>query len=264
MFPLILPLLAWGALWALGLMLLAWLLHLRTRNAGWVDAAWALGLGGLAVLYAALGPGDPQRRLLVGVLGGGWGLRLGLHLVHRILTEPHEDGRYQELRAQWGGNLALKFLVFFQAQGLLNLVLAVPFLLAVVDPSPRLSPWLWAGVVLWGLAWMGESLADTQLRRFRLSPMHRGQVCRTGLWGWSRHPNYFFEWLVWVAFALLAVGSPWGWAAWTAPAFMLYFLLRVTGIPATEAQALRTKGEAYRRYQREVSAFLPWFPRRSA
>lgn len=264
MLTLILPLLAWGALWAFGLMAAAWLLHLRARNAGWADAAWALGLGGLAVLYAALGPGDAQRRLLVGALGGVWGLRLGLHLVHRLLTEPREDGRYQELRAQWGGNLDLKFLLFFLGQGLLALVLAVPFLLAAVDPSPRLSPWLWLGVVLWGLAWAGEALADTQLRRFRINPLHRGQVCRRGLWAWSRHPNYFFEWLVWVAFALLAASGPWGWVAWMAPAFMLYALLRGPGIPATEAQAMRTKGEAYRRYQREVSAFVPWLSRRSA
>lgn len=251
-----------GTLGSLGLMLLAWWIHLRTKNAGWVDAAWALGLGGLGVLDAVAGSGDGFRRGVVGILAGLWGLRLGLHLIHRLLTESQEDGRYQALRSAWGRSVELKFLGFFLGQGILNVVLSLPFLVAALDPSPRIAWSLWLGVAVWILAWIGEAVADAQLRRFRTNPLHRGQVCRQGLWGWSRHPNYFFEWLTWVGFALVATGSPWGWVAWISPALMLYVLLRVTGIPATEAQALRTKGEAYRRYQADVRPFVPWFPRR--
>lgn len=260
MHPLIWTLIGWGALWAGGLMAFAWGVHLWRRDAGWVDAAWALGLGGLAVLYAALGTGDGTRRVLVGLLGGVWSLRLGFHLVLRLLTEPEEDGRYRDIRARWGGNIPLKFFGFFQFQALLDLLLAWPFLLAVLDPAP-VHPLVWGGVALWGVSLAGETVADAQLRRFKANPLHRGQVCRVGLWGASRHPNYFFEWLVWVAFALVATPSPLGWTAWACPALMLFFLLRVTGLPATEAQALRTKGEAYRRYQAEVSGFVPWFPK---
>jgi steroid 5-alpha reductase family enzyme len=115
-----------------------------------------------------------------------------------------------------------------------------------------------AGLALWAVALAGESVADAQLARFKRDPANRGQVCRTGLWGRSRHPNYFFEWLLWCAFALMATGTPWGWVSWSAPALMLYFLLRVTGIPLTEKQAVASKGDAYRTYQREVSAFVPW------
>ena len=257
-----LPLLAWAVPGVLLLMTLTWAVSLRTRNAGWVDVAWALGLGGLAVFYALAGPGDPSRRLLVGVMGGLWGLRLGGYLLLRVRREhPREDARYATLRREWGGAIELKFLGFFLFQGLLDLFLALPFLLASLDPAPRIHPLAWLGAGLWAVSVLGEALADQQLRRFKRDPLNHGQVCRDGLWALSRHPNYFFEWLVWVAFALLATASPWGGAAWSCPLLMLFFLLRVTGIPATEAQAVASKGEAYRRYQREVSPFVPWFPR---
>jgi steroid 5-alpha reductase family enzyme len=114
------------------------------------------------------------------------------------------------------------------------------------------------------VSWIGESVADRQLGRFKTRPGSRGLACREGLWRYSRHPNYFFEWLVWIAYSLLAWPAPHGYLALPIPLLMLFFLLRVTGIPYTEAQALRSRGEAYARYQREVSAFIPWFPRRQA
>jgi steroid 5-alpha reductase family enzyme len=101
-------------------------------------------------------------------------------------------------------------------------------------------------------------VADQQLKRFRQDPANKGKVCQTGLWNYSRHPNYFFEWLVWVAFFLAAAATPLGWLTVYCPALMLYFLFRVTGIPATEEQSIRTKGEAYREYQRTTSVFVPW------
>lgn len=102
-------------------------------------------------------------------------------------------------------------------------------------------------------------LADRQLARFRADPANKGKVCQAGLWNYSRHPNYFFEWLVWVGYAVFALGSPWGWLGLIAPALMLHFLLNVTGIPMTEELSLKSKGDAYRAYQRTTSAFVPWF-----
>ena len=110
------------------------------------------------------------------------------------------------------------------------------------------------------MALAGESAADRQLEAFRRDPANRGKTCRVGLWRVSRHPNYFFEWLVWVAYFVFALASPWGWVTIYCPALMLFFLFRVTGIPATEAQALKSRGEDYRQYQRTTSAFFPWFP----
>lgn len=254
---------AWGVPLALGLPLLAWGVFLKTDNGGWIDVAWAYSLGGLAMLFAALGPGDPDRRLLTALLGGLWGLRLGTYLAWRVARDPREDGRYRQLREDWGGNLRVKFLGFFLFQGLLNLLLCLPFLFAALDPGPRIPPaaWLGAALVLLGVA--GEGLADAQLKAFKGDPAAQGQVCRLGLWAWSRHPNYFFEWIVWLGFAATGLGVPYSFLGCLSPLLILHFLTRMTGIPATEAQALRSKGEAYRIYQREVSAFIPWFPRRS-
>jgi steroid 5-alpha reductase family enzyme len=114
---------------------------------------------------------------------------------------------------------------------------------------------------LWALAVAGESLADAQLRAFKSDPAHKGQVCRAGLWAYSRHPNYFCEWLIWCAYALLAISAPYGWLGLLSPAIILFLLVKVTGIPPTEKQSLRSRGPAYARYQNEVSAFFPWFPR---
>jgi len=123
-----------------------------------------------------------------------------------------------------------------------------------------LGPTQIAGACVWAIAIAGEALADAQLARFKRRANHK-EVCRDGLWNYSRHPNYFFEWLVWIAWSLFAMPAHWGLLAWSAPALMLFFLLRITGIPATEQQSLRTKGEAYAEYQRTTSPFIPWFPR---
>ena len=247
-----------------GLMLLLWLIHLPLRNAAIVDAGWAGGLALLGAIYAAAGDGYAPRSRLVAVMALLWGLRLALYLLFTRVVGHPEEGRYVQLRREWGGNLPLKFLAFFQFQALLCIVLSIPFLVAALNPRPTLS-WLeYAGAALWLAAFAGECLSDLQLHFFKTNPANRGRTCRAGLWKYSRHPNYFFEWLIWVAFALFATGSPYGYLAWISPSLILFFLFRVTGIPATEAQAVRTKGEDYKQYQETTSAFVPWFPRKNA
>ncbi len=253
-------LLAIGTAVTTTMMFLVWLLHLKLRNASVVDVAWAAGIGVLAVLYALIGQGFWLRRAIVGVMGGLWSVRLAGYLARRVVGEP-EDARYQAIRARWGGNTKLKFLFFFLFQGVLDAVLAVPFLLASRNAAPELGAFEYAGVAVWLIALVGESVADAQLRAFRANPANRGGVCDAGLWRYSRHPNYFFEWLVWCAVALFAFGSPWGWVSVACPAMMLYFLLKVTGIPATESHMLRSRGEKFAAYQRRTSAFVPWWPR---
>jgi steroid 5-alpha reductase family enzyme len=241
---------------------LLFLVAKRVDNFGIVDVAWALGFAPLAMLYGGFGGGALPRRLLIATMAVLWSLRLGGYLARRVLGHLHtEDGRYQQLRRDWAANLNAKMFRFFQAQALLLVMLSVPFLLAARNPAPALHPLEFAAAGLWLLALLGETLADAQLAAFKRDPANRGRVCDAGLWRWSRHPNYFFEWLVWVAFALFALASPWGWIALGCPALMLFFLLRVTGIRYTEDQLLRSKGEAYRRYQQRTSAFVPWPPR---
>jgi steroid 5-alpha reductase family enzyme len=118
-------------------------------------------------------------------------------------------------------------------------------------------------VGLWLVAIIGETVADRQLAAFRANPDNRGRTCRSGLWAYSRHPNYFFEWLNWCAYALMALPAPYGWAGLASPVIMLFLILKVTGVPPSEEQALASRGDDYRDYQRTTSVFIPWFPKRS-
>jgi len=237
----------------------------RIDNYGIVDIAWSAGFAPVAVFYAVLADGAPTRRILIATMAVLWSARLAWHLGRRVLGHhPIEDGRYQQLRRDWAANFGVKMFKFFQAQALLLVALSIPFLLAARNPNPSLHPLEYAGLILWLVALTGETLADAQLATFKREPVNKGRVCDHGLWRYSRHPNYFFEWLIWVAFALFALASPWGWAALACPALMLFFLLKVTGIGYTESQLLRTKGEAFRAYQRRTSAFVPWLPKPEA
>jgi steroid 5-alpha reductase family enzyme len=214
-------------------------------------------------LYALFAHGDATRRVLIAVMASVWSFRLGSYLCVRVVSHhPEEDRRYKQLRTEWGAEANRKMFWFFQLQAALLVVLSVPFLLACLNRNAGLGPFEWAGFALWVVALLGESIADYQLQSFKADPANQGKVCQSGLWNYSRHPNYFFEWLVWMAYAVFAIGSPWGWIAIYCPILMLHFLLKVTGIPMTEELAVKNKGEAYREYQRTTSAFVPWLKRK--
>jgi steroid 5-alpha reductase family enzyme len=183
-----------------------------------------------------------------------------LMLRDRVIGQP-EEGRYQTLRQQWGASAQFRLFRFFQTQALFAVFFALPVLVVARHPQHHWTPWDVIGALLWCFSVGNTMLADGQLVRFKRRPDSRGKTCREGWWRYSRHPNYFFEWLHWWSYAVLAIGSPYWWAALLAPVAMLYFLLYVTGIPPTEAQALASRGEDYRRYQRTTSAFVPWFPK---
>jgi len=144
-------------------------------------------------------------------------------------------------------------------QAALVAIFSLPFLTAAFDPAPALHPLAVAGAALAVAALCGEAVADAQMQTFKADPGSQGKVCERGLWRYSRHPNYFFESLIWWAFFLAALPSPHGWISIICPLLMLYFLFQVTGIPLTEKYALESKGDAYREYQRTTSAFIPWF-----
>ena len=251
-------LLAIGAAACVALMSGLYVVGRRIRNWSIVDPGWAACLVLLAVIFAVLSDGAPVRRVALAVAVTAWGGRHAwLLLRHRVIGHP-EEGRYVELRRTWGPGA---FFLFFQAQALLAVLLAGPFLLVCghAGPGPLLLEV--AAVVLFPIALAGEARADADLSRWKRDPANRGKTCRAGLWAWSRHPNYFFEWLIWCAFALAAMAAPGGaWAAY-APVLMLVLLLFVTGIPPSEKQALRSRGDDYRAYQRTTSAFVPWPPK---
>jgi steroid 5-alpha reductase family enzyme len=250
-------------LFAIVLMALIWRLAVRIGNAGIVDIAWSAGFAPVVVFYALAAGGAPPRRAMIALMVSLWSLRLGGYLYLRVRAQhPLEDRRYAQLRSDWGAHAERRMFGFFQLQGVLLALLSVPWLLTCLNPRTDLQPLEWAGGVLWLIAIAGEALADRQLQRFKADPANRGAVCQLGLWRYSRHPNYFFEWLVWVAYFVVALASPWGWVALYCPVLMLYFLLRVTGIPLTEQLSLRRHGALYAAYQQRTSAFIPWWPKR--
>ncbi len=235
-----------------------WAIQLRTRNAASADLGWTLLVGAGAVAAALASGGDPWRRSLVGALAALWALRLAAHLLtDRVLGGWLEDGRYRTLRERWGARAPRNFLLLYLAQVPAAALFVVP--IAAAMSGGRLDAWALVGVLTWAVALVGELSADRELARFRANAFTRGEVCRTGLWRYSRHPNYFFEWLQWCAYVLIGRAAP---LTLLGPIAMFAFLYRVTGIPYTERQALQTRGDAYREYQRTTSAFFPWPHRR--
>lgn len=257
-----LSLLAIGTACACTAFFIVWMICVRVKNYGFLDVAWSYAVAGLAPLYAVWGPGDATRKWVVTAIGVAWSLRLGTYLLRRVLSHhPQEDPRYETLRRRWPG--PLMFLAFFQLQALVAVVFSLPFLFMAFNPNPGLTAVEIIGLTVAALSLAGEALADAQMKRFKSDPANRGGVCSHGLWRYSRHPNYFFESMVWWGFFLAALGSPYGWLTVVCPLLMLYFLLKVTGIELTEAHSLRTRGEAYRAYQQATSPFIPWFPKKS-
>ncbi len=237
-----------------------WEVQRRYGKAGIVDILWAAGVGALAVLFAVAGPGYPPRRLLIGLLAGGWSLRLTAYLLVRVLGMS-EDGRYEKMKQEWGDRAQTYLFAFFQMQAFWSMLFAAPMLVAAGNAVAPLNGWAAAGAVMFVIAVFGESTADRQLQAFRSRASNKGKVCRDGLWRYSRHPNYFFEWLHWWAYVLIGWQAPHGWATLFGPAAMLFFLFKITGIPPTEANALRSRGDAYREYQRTTSVFFLWPPK---
>lgn len=256
-----------GELWLIGwgaAILLLGALYLRQRRTGdatFVDSGWGTAIAICALLYGLLAPGCLEQKLAICVPLGVENLRVALLVLYR--HDGGEDNRYRELRRRWRerGREQLTFAIFYQAQGLLAAGLSISALFGSFN-SDRLSPVQWVGILLWVVAVAFEIVADRQLTTFRRDPANKGGVMDRGLWHYSRHPNYFFQTLTWVAYALIALPSQYGWFGFLPAAAILYLVLFVTGVPAAEESSLRSRGDAYRAYQARTSAFVPWFPKR--
>lgn len=262
--PLTLSLL--GLLLCIFLMTAAWSWAMKKNFLSIVDAVWAFGIGILAVLYGVLSGSFTAEKIVPLAVAAFWSVRLGSHLARRLSRHfPKEDRRYDELRANWSTEFRGKSFFFFQFQALTQCFFAFPFACVAASRDPAVLP-LWAGVGIAILGLVGEVAADSQLRRFVAEPLHRGKVCDVGLWRYSRHPNYFFEWVIWIGFGVVGISS----GASTShvllsaacPLVMLILLLFVTGVPPAEASSLRSKGLLYSEYQARTSCFVPWFSKK--
>lgn len=248
------------------LMAVAWWIEQRTGNSGWVDVVWtsAVGLTGIAGATApAHSFGDlTYRQLLIVIMALLWTLRLSGNIAGRTTTVS-DDPRYAKLRLHWGDEAPRKMFWLLQAQAALSMPMVLAIVLGACNPAPLFTATDWIAAILFCVGLAGSALADRQLARFKQSHGSSGPVCNTGLWAWSRHPNYFFEWLVWVAFALFAInldGWIWGYAALIGPACMYWLLRYVSGVPPLEEHMLAKYGAAYAGYQKSTSVFVPLPP----
>ena len=240
-------------------MLILWTLYLRNDHAALVDVGWSFNFT-LVILYLMIA-NIAYTPCAVGLafMYLFWSLRLSGHVLSRM-TAHGEDPRYMTLKETWGDSSRKKFFGVFMFQGFLNLVFSLPLFIIWSDPSATFTPLRKFATVLWLISSWAEGRSDRQLEWFKRDPKNEGRTCRIGFWKYTRHPNYFFEWMIWVAFALFVLESPLGFLALACPALMLFFLMKVTGIPANEAQALKTRGKDYKQYQETTNQFFPWFP----
>ncbi|MFM0073467.1 DUF1295 domain-containing protein [Paraburkholderia sediminicola] len=236
-----------------------WAWQLKTGNAGMVDPVWAYSLGLVAVLYAVLGNGDPVSRALTALGGLVWGVRLGTHLWKRNFGKP-EDARYRRFREEWGDKAASRMFWFFQVQVVISMLLSIAFLVPSYRSGAPAIGWIVLAVVVWIASVVGEGIADRQLKRFTQDQANHNTVCRVGLWRYSRHPNYFFECVHWLAYIALSIGTPWGWFTLLPPVLMAFLLLKLSGIPLLE-ESMAKRRAGYADYMRTTSALIPWPPR---
>ncbi len=268
----------WLAALALVAMMLvmaaAWAVQRRKRNAGWVDAFWSFGTGitgALCALAPLPGEGWPApawRAVLIAGLALLWSGRLGLYIVRRTAASEREDARYARFRSEWGAQFDARMFGLLMIQAVVAALLAICVMLAARCPVPGVRGLDIAAALLLAGSVFGEAVADAQMHRFRRENTGGGKICDIGLWRWSRHPNYFFECLAWCAYPLFAFDPsfrwPWGLAAVSGPAAMIWLLTRVSGIPPLEREMLASRRDAYRRYQARVSAFIPLPPRHAS
>jgi steroid 5-alpha reductase family enzyme len=242
----------------------AWVVQQRTGNSGWVDTIWTFSLGlvgAVSAIWPIAGVGIGARQIIVAGLVALWSIRLGSHIAARS-AKITDDPRYAAFAAEWGANSPRKMFIFLQNQALASIPLVFTIFVAAHAPAPALRVQDYLGVLILLVGIAGEGLADSQLKSFRNDPANKGKVCDAGLWRWSRHPNYFFEWFGWLAYPVIGISLdyPWGWATLLAPIFMYWILVHLTGVPPLEEQMLRSRGDRYRVYQRRTSKFFPLPP----
>jgi steroid 5-alpha reductase family enzyme len=238
-------------------MLGGWLVARRHRAPALADLLRAACICAAALYYGLVADGAMLQRLLVAMMGGICAFRLFMHLLQRMLVEP-ADARERALRAPRN---ALRMLGVFFAKGVSATLFSIPLYIAASNPSDRASEWTLAAAAVYLIGLSGEAYADVQLSQFRSQPRNHALTCRRGLWRYSRHPNYFFALVHGCSYALLAVGLPWPVWSLTLIAPAATAIMAWRRIPAIEAEALRTRGDGYRAYQKTTSVFVPFLPK---
>jgi steroid 5-alpha reductase family enzyme len=243
-----------------------WALSLRLRDVSFIDAVWAFGMAAMAwTTFIQVGEAGPHRLLLVG-LCTLWAARLGGHLLLRWRAHG-EDPRYARMMADakrkqgWDFPVASLLLVF-ALQAPLLFIVCLPVQLGQLGATPAaLGPLAWTGAALAGVGLVFETVGDWQLTRFRNNPENKGRVLDTGLWRYTRHPNYFGDACLWWGLFLIAAETPLGVWAIPGPLLLTWTLMKWSGAPMLEGRLKKTRPE-YADYIARTSGFIPWPPRR--
>ena len=244
----------------------AWIYQRSAGNSGWIDVFWTFGTGAAGMLAAlAPAPGEAlpaARQVVAAAIILVWALRLGGYIARRVATSS-EDARYLRFRTEWGARYQRTLYLFVMPQAVISAVLCISIMVAARRPVESLDLRDFLGIAILIIAIAGEALADAQLAAFKKGGSPKGSVCDVGLWAWSRHPNYFFEWFGWLAWPVigLELAQPVTWMTLFAPIVMFGVLRFLTGVPPLEQTMIASRGDAYRAYQARTSIFFPLPPK---
>jgi steroid 5-alpha reductase family enzyme len=233
-----------------------WLIYLWKRNPAVVDLGWAIGLTIMGLTHNLSSFTLSTGNLLTSLLVLLWGLRLGGYLFWTRLRLGKKDARYESLHRQSNIPAPLFFLIHYLIQACFQAAVGFVFIFTAQSAAFD-SIWAKAGLMLWCVGYGGSIAADAQLHRFRTRSDNRDKVCHVGLWNYSRHPNYFFEILLWSGFALIGLPTRLGWLGLISPITLLLTMKFITG-PISERQSLKSKPDAYSQYQKTTSMIIPW------
>ncbi len=234
-------------------MSLIWIWYRITKNPSVVDVGWASGLTLSGLTYLSQ-QSLSIRTVILGVILLMWGIRLGGYLWWTRIRKKQVDKRYISLSQSWDIKKSFGFFLNYQLQGMLMFIISMSWYFISLNPAKTISFIDVVGLIVFITALFLESLADSQLQRFKKN--HPGKVCNQKLWHFSRHPNCFFEWLVWCSFTIFALSSPYGLLSLISPITLYLLMVHVT-IPLTEKQSVESRGNLYTQYQTKTPMFFP-------
>jgi len=237
-------------------------LALRLKDNSIVDVAYGVAFVLVCTLaFLVYGEGHPRQWLVTSLITI-WGLRLAWHIFRRKQGEG-EDFRYRQWRKEWGDTFIWRsFLQIFMLQGTVIFLVALPALLIINNPGGRLGAFDVAGLLIWLFGFSFEAIGDGQLLRFKRKAENHGKIIQSGLWRYTRHPNYFGEAVLWWGLFLIALNVPYGGVAVLSPVLINFLLLKVSGIPMLEAKY--EGNPEFSAYKERTNALFPWFPKSGA
>lgn len=240
------------------MMTIAWIVHLKYKNGSLGDIPWCFGnILFFAMLVQANHNWSAAHFVMLGMITF-WSLRQGIYLTKRIFKDPYdEDGRFKKIRKDIKSHENLWFFAMFQFQAVLQVLLSSCYVVCARDSGLSLGPIQIFAIVLFSVSSVLQTVADNQLAKFSKDPKNKRSVCKVGLWRYSRHPNYFFEWCIWLSFAIFASNSPLALLAFLSPLTIYIVLTQMSGVKLSEEVSLAKRGDAYRDYMKETSSFFP-------